>query len=155
MIHAVRRRFSAPMLVFCWFVAVSPASRAALGGTLDTVTDDEARMHAARTITGRAGYEVHELVLASGTVVREFVAPSGIVFGVAWQGPFKPDLSQLLGGYFPRLATAAKGQHGDHRMLRLNVDDLVIESGGRMRAFAGRAFVPQLLPAQVPAGDIR
>jgi hypothetical protein len=33
--------------------------------------------------------------------------------------------------------------------------DLIVESGGRMRNFAGRAYLPNLVPAAVSAGDIR
>jgi hypothetical protein len=112
-------------------------------------------MHATRRVASQIGYEVHELALPSGTVVREFVAASGKVFAVAWQGPFKPDLNQLLGPSFDRLVAAGRRPHGDHRMLSVHAADLVIESGGRMRGFAGRAYLPALVPASVYSGDIR
>jgi hypothetical protein len=126
-----------------------------LGGSSDTVQTDEAQMRAARRLASHTGHDVHELVLGSGTVVREFVGPTGVVFAVTWQGPIKPDLNQLLGAYFPRLVAAGQSPHGDHRSLSLQAADLVIESGGRMRGFAGRAYLPALVPAGVDVGEIR
>jgi Protein of unknown function (DUF2844) len=128
---------------------------AALGGTVDTVQSDVQTMRATRRVATHPGYDVHELTLASGTVVREFVGPGGTVFGVAWQGPIKPDLEQLLGTGFPRLVAAARVPHGDHRSLAVRAPDLVVESGGRMRNFAGRAYLPALVPASVSVADIR
>ena len=136
-------------------LVLSQSSWASLGGTIDTVQADQASMHATRRLASRASYSVHELVLDSGTVVREFAAPSGTVFAVTWQGPIKPDLNQLLGAHFPRLVAAGNSAHGSHRALRVQDPDLVIESGGRMRAFTGRAYLPALVPAGVPLGDIQ
>jgi len=142
-------------LLFCLSVAASQDSWATLGGTRDTVQADEVQMRATRRIASHTGYEVHALTLDSGTVVKEFVAPSGTVFAVAWQGPFKPDLNKLLGEHFSRLVAAGRQPHGDHRMLSVHAADLVIESGGRMRGFAGRAYLPALMPATASVEDIR
>ena len=148
-------RLRAPSVLCGVPLVVSQAAWAALGATADTVSTDQARMHATRRLDSHPGYEVHELTLGSGTAIREFVAPSGVVFGVAWQGPVKPDLGVLLGEHFGRLDAAARSPHRDHRMLTVNAADLVIESSGKMRAFAGRAYLPDLLPAGVAAGDIQ
>ncbi|MFC5499428.1 DUF2844 domain-containing protein [Caenimonas terrae] len=148
------RRRVLPLLL-ALLVLAPLSSRASLGGTSDTVQADQASMRATRRVANRTGYAVHEMVLASGTVVREFASPSGVVFGVAWQGPVKPDLSQLLGVHFDRLAAAGQRPHGGHRALRVQEPDLVIESGGRMRAFSGRAYLPDQLPAGVTAGEIQ
>lgn len=137
------------------FVAGGAPAWAALGGSIDSVDGDARSLHATRRLAAHSGYEVHELTLASGTIVREFATSSGTVFGVAWQGPVKPDLSQLLGPHFVRMVAAGQRPHGDHRSLRVAAPDLVVESGGRMRAFAGRAYLPALLPATVLAGDVR
>jgi len=128
---------------------------AALGGAVDTIQGDVQSMRATRHLASHAGYDVHELTLGSGTVVREFVGPQGTVFGVAWQGPIKPDLERLLGAGFQRFTAAARVPHGGHRWLAVREPDLVVESGGRMRNFTGRAYLPQLLPSSVAVGDIR
>lgn len=143
--------------LFCASMVLSQSSGAALGGSVATVQADQSHMRATRRVASRAGFEVHELVLGSGTRVREFASPAGTIFAVAWQGPTKPDLRQLLGEHFPRLdATGAgAGAHRDHRALTLRNPDLVIESGGKMRAFAGRAYLPALMPAGVALEDVR
>jgi hypothetical protein len=147
-------RWATP-LPFLFAIGAGPAS-AALGGALDTVNADEVKLQAVRRVASSAAtHQVHELTLASGTVVREFVGPSGTVFAVAWQGPFKPDLNQLLGTYFPRLVAAGQMRHADHRALAVRAPDVVIESGGRMRAFTGRAYLPEMVPATLSLGDIR
>lgn len=131
---------------------------ASLGGTADTVEADRARMQASLRMTKKDLYTVHELTAPNHVVVREFVSPTGIVFGVAWQGPTRPDLQQLLGGYFAHFQEAAKAQKqngaGRRRML-VREPDLVVEGGGHARAFVGRAYVPGLLPAGVPAEEIQ
>ena len=151
----MRRPAVLPVLLLCAAAGSSQAAWAALGGTLDTAQAGNAPLRETRRVASHDGYEVHETVLASGTVVREFTGPTGLVFAVTWQGPIKPDLNQLLGIHFSRLVVAGESPHADHRSLRLRDADLVIESVGKMRAFAGRAYLPAMLPAGVAAGDIR
>lgn len=83
------------------------------------------------------------------------MAATGTVFAVTWQGPVNPDLNQLFGVRFPRLVAAGQNPHGDHRVLRVTAPDFVIESGGMMRAVAGRAYLPALVPASLAIGDVR
>ena len=40
-------------------------------------------------------------------------------------------------------------------MLLVSNVDLVIESGGKMRSFAGHAYLPAIVPANVYASEIR
>jgi hypothetical protein len=147
-----RWAMSLPLLLA---IGIPPAS-ATLGGAANTVNADEAKLQAVRHVARSAAtHELHELTLASGTIVREYVAPSGAVFAVTWQGPFKPDLEQLLGAYFPRLVAAGQLPRADHRALAVRAPDVVIESGGRMRAFTGRAYLPEMVPATVSVGELR
>jgi hypothetical protein len=100
-------------------------------------------------------YRVHESPLPSGTVVREYAAPNGNVFAVTWRGPFVPNLKQLLGRYFEEYAAGAKANHIDHHHLDVRQSDLVVQASGHMRAMAGRAYLPQALPAGVTPGDLQ
>jgi hypothetical protein len=100
-------------------------------------------------------YRVHESPLPSGTVVREYAAPNGNVFAVTWRGPFVPNLKQLLGRYFEEYAAGAKANHADHHHLEVRQSDLVVQAGGHMRAMAGRAYLPQAVPAGVTPGDLQ
>ena len=84
--------------------------------------------------------------LPSGTRVREFVGTDGKVFAVAWNGPTVPNLRQALGRYFDAYVTEAKNKHAGHGQLQVSQSDLVVQSGGHMRAFAGRAYLPQSIP---------
>jgi len=105
--------------------------------------------------TAATGYTVNRATLDSGATVHEYVDASGTVFGVSWSGPVPPDLKQLLGPYFDALAAPGTNPHRlrGHRMVQQ--PDVVIESGGHMGAFEGRAWVRGKLPTGFdPARDI-
>lgn len=106
----------------------------------------------AGTATGTAvPYTINETTLESGTVVREYVGPGGIVFGVSWNGPFLPDLRTLLGERYASLTGAAADKSRGRGQVNVQKDDLVIESGGHMRAWSGRAWLGSALPAGIGA----
>jgi hypothetical protein len=128
---------------------------AALGEPESSVETDVARLHASIKINTRAGYRVHEMELPSGTRVREFVGMDGQVFAVAWNGPVIPNLRQTFGRYFDSYLAGAKSKHASHSQLQITQGDLVVQSGGHMRAFAGRAYLPQSIPNGVDLGEVR
>lgn len=97
------------------------------------------------TTSAGAGYTDIARTLKSGTVVHEFVDGTGAVFAVTWSGPFKPDLKKLLGRHFGALGQGAQG--GNRGPSDLQTDDVVVQSGGHMGAFEGRAWLPSRLPA--------
>ena len=70
---------------------------AALGKTVSSVADDQKRLGGeVRTRSMAAGFAVHEINAADGTVVREYSSPAGEVFGVSWRGPGVSFLSELV-----------------------------------------------------------
>jgi len=81
---------------------------AALGGDVVSVKADQQEMRATRAVQANEKYSVHEITTPYGTVVREYVSPDGKVFGVAWRGPFLPDLQQLLGSYYAQFVQGAQ-----------------------------------------------
>ena len=83
--------------------------------------------------------------LDSGTVVHEFAGADGKVFAVSWNGPFLPDLRELLGPSFAALQDSAA--RGRTSALSISRPDLVLVSAGHMRGFEGRAWLPPKLPA--------
>jgi hypothetical protein len=100
-------------------------------------------------------YRVKTSVLDNGTTVREFVA-NDIVFAVAWRGPFLPDLRVLLGQHFSTLTNATTGRpHGVNNLVVIDRPDIAIESTGHMRAFAGRAWIKNLLPTGFNLDEIK
>ncbi len=135
-------------------VVAPPAAEAALGQHFDSIATDAARLSAiAHASNVHAAYIVHTITLPSGTVVREYVGANGVVFGVAWEGPTLPDLKTTLGASFDRFANASPTRGAGP--LAVSASDLVVYSGGHLRAFAGHAYLPQALPAGVDAAVVR
>jgi Protein of unknown function (DUF2844) len=134
--------------------ALSFAAHATLGQNVSTVESDQTSLHAiAHTATTQNAYSVQSLTMPSGTQVREFVASNGTVFGVAWEGPTLPDLRALLGSSFNAYVAATATRRGTP--LAVSSSDLVVVSGGHLRAFAGHAYLPQAVPAGVDVGVIQ
>lgn len=133
---------------------LSRPALATLGQDVSTVDRDQVRMHAVtHTAYTRSGYAVHLITLASGTMVREYVAPGGMVFGVAWEGPTLPDLKTTLGAAFDRYVAGTATRRATPRAV--SKSDLVVFSSGHLRAFAGYAYLPQAVPAGVDVGVIQ
>ena len=129
-------------------------SHAALGEPEETVTGDARQLGGAVKSLQRAAYRVHEILLPSGTLLREYAGLDGTVFAVAWNGPALPDLRQALGGYFEAYVGARRAQRGrGHTEVRQA--GLVVQSHGHMRAFTGRAYLPQSLPAGIALEELR
>ena len=132
---------------------------AALGGDDTSVQNDRAHMRAALVRMTRADrYTVHEMQTPPGTRVREYVSTAGTVFAVAWDGPWQPDLRQLLGTYFEpyvQAASTARARRPGRGPLLIQEPGFVVQLGGRPRAFAGRAYVPLLVPQGLAADAIR
>lgn len=131
---------------------------AGLGEDVSSVQADKAKMLGSLRTTQTQAYTVHEIQAATGTVVREYVSGSGRVFAVAWQGPWPPDMRQILAGYFAQYQQAAQTQvniRAGRRPLLIEQPGLVVQAGGHMRSFSGRAYIPDMLPTGVAAGAIR
>ncbi len=127
---------------------------AALGETEASVAADGAQLQGSITASDQGNYRLHQIQLTSGTLVREYAGLDGTVFAVTWHGPRVPNLRQLLGRYFDAYVAAGKAPHADRHHLQVNQSDLVVESSGHMRAFNGRAYLPQAIPGGVAVGDL-
>ena len=128
---------------------------ATLGQPEITVQTDVELAHATiKSSEDRTAYRVHEIQMPSGTVLREFVAPNGNVFAVAWQGPTRPDLRQVLGQYFGAFGSTPRSKFSDRRHVQIQQGDLVLQSGGHMRALSGRAYLQSAIPSGVNLGDL-
>lgn len=88
-------------------------------------------------------------------VVREYVSPAGTVFAVAWEGPQMPDLEEILGEHYAAYRIAAREKRKGSGWRNLEAGDVVVQSGGHMRAFTGRAWLRQLMPEGVRPDEIR
>jgi hypothetical protein len=135
----------------------SLSSFAVLGGDVSSVQSDVAHLQGSLRVTSGATYTVHEIQTPAGVSIREYVSPAGKVFAIAWQGPWPPDLQQLLGPYFSKFQEAAQSpkQRAGRAPLAVHRANLVVEHGGHMRSFAGRAYLTDQIPSGVNLESIR
>jgi hypothetical protein len=137
--------------------ATAQRTEATLGESAGTVETDRKALSAVRgATTAHKSYTVYE-INSSSTVVREYVSPTGVIFGIAWKGLVYPDLGPLLGSYASEYLEALRQtprQYG-RRSLKVKTDRVVVEKWGHMRDLQGRAYVPDLIPAGVSIDEIR
>jgi hypothetical protein len=133
------------------FVLALPLSAAAsLGNDVASVRADQKQLGGRLRTRALSDYTELELQTPSGTRIRQYLSSAGVVFAVVWQGPALPDLRQILGRHFGAYVRAADG--GSHPREHAG---LVVQAGGHMRAFLGRAWVPELMPKGVNLEQIR
>jgi len=145
-------------ILFSILLLISVPAFAGLGEDVSSVPADQAHMQGTLRTTQTQSYTVREIQAPTGIVVREYVSSSGRVFGVAWQGPWPPDMRQILANYFETYRQAAQAEvsaHAGRRPLVIEQPGLVVRSGGHMRWFAGQAYIPAMLPQGVSPEAIR
>ena len=163
--EAVRRRYTvtervAPPVrtllpaVSILFLSATP-TWAVLGQSVASVASDQQHLRGERRSIAADAFSVEEINSAAGTVVREYVSPAGQVFGLSWRGPVRPDLKLLLGEYFPAFERASLSAAHGRRPLVVRTDELVVETGGHVRDFRGRAYLPAFLPESVSQAAVR
>lgn len=136
-------------------LADAGAGHAALGGAPAQFGADSTTV-VSSVASGAGSYTKLDTTLPTGTRVRQYVSGAGIVFAVSWDGPFLPDLQALLGKHFDTMvAESARTPRAGSSQRTVNRPEVVIFSGGHMRAFEGRAWMPAELPAGFSANDIR
>jgi len=133
-------------------------AQAALGESSASISSDRKALVSVRhATTARNGYTVQEIDTGT-TVVREYISPSGIVFGIAWNGLAYPDLTPLLGPYASEYQQALQQtprQPGLRRHHAVRTDRVVVEKWGNMRNLQGRAYAPALIPPGVSIDEIK
>ena len=131
---------------------------ASLGGDTTSVRSDQEKMQGTLRSSSGNAYTLHEIQTSNGVAVKEYASPAGKVFAVSWKGAVHPDLRQLLGPYFEEYAQAEqqqRAQRRDHGPLLIQHAGLVVQISGHLRAFVGKAYVPQQLPAGVRTEDLQ
>jgi hypothetical protein len=134
---------------------VSPPIWATLGKPAASIAGDQRRLGGEVRISSAAGFAVHEISASDGTIVREYASPAGEVFGVSWRGPTRPNLIELLGDHYPAFQQASRSPGRRRGPLVVRTEHLVVEMGGHIRDFHGRAYLPDRLPASVPPAAVR
>jgi hypothetical protein len=130
---------------------------AALGAAESGIAADQNALHATLAVRATDAYAVHSMSTANGLNVREYVDRSGLVFAIAWDGPVRPDLQQLFGGYYAEYSAALLKIRplGLHRSLRIETSAMHVELGGHMRAYVGLAYLPAMMPTGVSRDQVR
>lgn len=131
---------------------VGGATQAHLGGNEASVQADAVAWQTSTVATRGTRFTVFHATTPEGVKVRQFVSANGVVFAVAWDGPVLPDMETLLGRHFPKYQAALQQRT---RQVRVESPTLSLESGGMMRAFVGRAYLPDQLPVGVTGADIQ
>ena len=145
--------------LFLWasLLATGSPVLGVLGESEDSISSDEKSLSAIRgSSLNRNGYTVHEIQSGS-TTVREYVSPTGVVFGIAWNGRSHPDLTPLLGSYAGDYIEAQRNtpRTPGRRAYTVKTDRVVVEKWGHMRNLQGRAYAPALIPPGVSVDEIK
>jgi hypothetical protein len=147
------------LAVSCGVLLYAHEAHAVLGATQDTIQADQIRFRGVRRQHTDWQMTTHEISLADGSGIKEYVNAAGLVFAVSWRTRLKPNLETLLGAqYVAAPATSAGAPNGVTSLKRqqsLRRPNLVVHQGGRMNAFAGVAYIPSLVPNGVNADALR
>jgi hypothetical protein len=156
----MKRRLSALLIglgLAAAFLTSAVRVEATLGEVEDSVVSDETALVAKRVSkTVRNGYTVQEL-RSDSVIVREYIAPTGVVFAIAWNGLIHPDLTPLLGSYASEYETALQqtSREPGSRRFQVQTNQITVEKWGHMRNLQGRAYVPALIPPGVSVDEIK
>lgn len=144
--------FSASQLSF------SPKAMAALGDHENVMTSDLIKLKSSQHIVVKktAQYRVHEIQTPVATV-REFVDNNGLVFAVSWRGIRRPDLSVLLGSYFPEYENidSRRARMITREPVSIQTSKIVVRKSGHMRNIKGLAIISGQLPEGVTEEDLK
>ncbi|OAJ58702.1 hypothetical protein A6V36_29515 [Paraburkholderia ginsengiterrae] len=136
-------------------LCASAAAHAELGGAMPDQPDSTASAPRRTLLNG--ALRVRTLTDAGTTTINEYATSTGQIIAYAWQGPTMPDLRTLLGKHADsyQAGVAAAPSDGNLHVSRVARPDVIVESGGPMRGYAGRAWLPAALPAGISADDFQ
>jgi hypothetical protein len=138
----------------------SAGAGATLGEPVASVDIDRAQLRGEHRVvqTLSTRFQVHQITLADGSSIREFVAPGGVVFAVCWSTRLKPRLESLLGaqaGRYAAAASAALATPGVRHAASLSSGDLVVQANSHLNAHVGLAYLRSLVPEGVRIDELR
>ncbi|HUK56170.1 MAG TPA: DUF2844 domain-containing protein [Nitrospiria bacterium] len=150
------------LLIAFGFLVVSLAAgrraQATLGESSDSIASDQKALSAVqRATTARKDYTVQE-IQSDSTFIREYISPTGVVFGIAWNGLTRPDLTSLLGSYAAEYKEALRQtprKPGHRRSSVVHTNRIIVEQWGHIRNMQGRAYAPALIPPGLSVDEIK
>ncbi len=122
-----------------------------IGACAGSTQQDKKVMEAVRaTSTVRDGYTVEEIHYGAA-VMREYITPTGVVFGIDWKGMIHPDVTQLLGSFTDAYLEDLLQAPGQSKRLKIVVEaeEIVVRRWGQPADPHGRAYAPDLAPQGV------
>jgi hypothetical protein len=135
-------------------LAASAGARAELGGQMSSQTTSAS----APQTRFNGALRVRTFIDAGSTTINEYATSTGRIVAYTWAGPTMPDLHALLGNYVDSYKTGAAALaagNGNLHASRVARPDVIVESGGPMRSYVGRAWLPAGLPPGVVADDLQ
>ena len=144
---------TALLIIFSIFLLAAPlTSQAELGGNLSSIQQGQKTFGSKLTSAAQTGYSIYSQSIDSDLVIKEYLATNGNVFAVTWKGATLPNFQVILGAYYANYLTALQN---NPRALFFQDDNLVIESGGVMGGYVGRAYLPKQFPAGITPANIQ
>ncbi len=139
--------------IFSIFLLALPlASQAELGGNLASINQEQKTFGSSLSSAPQTGYTIYTQTINPGLVIKEYLTTNGNVFAVAWKGPNLPNFQVVLGAYYANYLTALQN---NPRAIFFQDDNIVIESGGMMGGYVGRAYLPKQFPAGITPANIQ
>ncbi|GAB7523601.1 DUF2844 domain-containing protein [Paraburkholderia sp. 2C] len=136
-------------------VTGSPA-RAQLGGTMPATP--RAGSAAVANHLADASIRIRAWTDEGGTTIHEYATDDGRIFAYTWEGPTMPNLDGLLGPYsasYRAKAAQLAGTRGSLHASRIVQPDVIVDSGGQMRSYVGRAWLPAAIPPGISPADLQ
>jgi hypothetical protein len=149
------RRELCTVIVPLVLLTLAPTARAALGDDVSAIENDRIRMRASLRVQKFALHDVHEMTLAIGTKVREYVGKDGKVFAVAWSGGWRPNLRDIMGRHYDHFIANTRGRRRPRGAARIEIPGMVVVVGGYLRTSYGYTYLPDALPTGFSAQDIK
>lgn len=151
MSHPAFRPFLVVSATLVALLCVQGDAHAELGGV-----QPASSASASKTLLNGA-LRMRTLTDAGNTTLNEYATNTGEIVAYAWEGPTMPDLRELLGRYADSYQTgvAAASADGNLHASRVARPDVIVESGGPMRGYIGRAWLPAALPPGVSPADFQ
>ncbi len=129
------------------------SAHASLGGAAASVRLDQQQLHGRLVMQTVQGIQIARLTTPAGIEIREYIA-AGKVFGLAWRGPWLPNLRQLLGPYFSLWQAQAKKLPPRRGPFLIETHGLTISIAGRPRSFTGMAYLRSDFPRSFQARQL-
>ena len=100
----------------------------------------------------QTGFTIYTQAISPGLVLKEYLTTNANVFAITWKGPSLPNFQVVLGAYYSNYLTALQN---NPRAIFFQDDNIVIESGGVMGGYVGRAYLPKQFPAGMTPANLQ